>query len=187
MRNFRLSGSLVVAALLTILSCDLDPAAEQPMVGAPGGEPEQPMAEAPGEEPERTTLEDSPEVLSPADDEEASAIEPGGDVASIAPNCSVVEYCNAPGADGTRCLQRGCSLGTAENECKREARIVCGSTRCPLIFVKSGGIRVRLGCPPNVCGGGAIECGQRCCGSSATFCAGTRCCDGIHCGGGCPC
>ncbi len=148
----------------------------------------QPMAEAPGQEPSSATLEDSSVVLSSTNVEAASAAGPTGDVARRAANCSRVQFCNAPGPHGTRCVQRGCSSGAAENECKREVRTVCRSAlRCPLFFIKESGVAVKLGCPPTVCAGGAIECGGRCCGTSATFCAGTRCCDGIHCGGACPC
>src|SRR4051812_44605580 len=49
-----------------------------------------------------------------------------GDVSDSAPiedainpraGCSIVQFCNAPGSDGTRCLQQGCSLGAALDEC----------------------------------------------------------------------
>lgn len=56
-------------------------------------------------------------------------------------NCSIVQFCNAPGADGTRCLQRGCSLGAALAECSDEAPRVCGTPVCPWIFVASDGSR----------------------------------------------
>ena len=56
-------------------------------------------------------------------------------------NCSIVQFCNAPGSDGTRCLQRGCSLGAALAECSDEAPRVCGTPVCPWIFVASDGSR----------------------------------------------
>ena len=176
----RLITNLAVLSLLTTLSCARDPAAKQS------------REEAPRQESSSATLDVSPVAL-PSTDIEAvfaiepgeesavelggqSPVEPGGDAVGQAVNCSIVEFCNAPGSDGTRCRQRGCSLGAAENECKREARTVCGSARCPLFFVTSGGTRMRLGCPPTVCSSGGIECGGHCCGSSAEFCNGTRCC-----------
>jgi hypothetical protein len=175
MRSSRLISSLAVVTLLTAMSCTLEPAVGQP------------MAEAPGREPSSATLEDSPVVLSSTEVDTASVVDPGDDVASLAVNCSVVQFCHNP---NTICRQLGCSLGAAENECKREVKTVCGSAKCPLTFVTSSRTRINLNCPPTVCAGGAIECGGRCCGRNATFCGGLRgaqCCDGIHCGGGCPC
>ncbi len=56
--------------------------------------------------------------------------------------CSVVEWCNAPGADGARCLQQGCTLERALDECTAEARAACGTpVPCPWIFVASDGTR----------------------------------------------
>jgi len=40
--------------------------------------------------------------------------------------CSIVQFCNAPGSDGTVCLQQGCSLAAAQAECSLEAPIVYG-------------------------------------------------------------
>jgi len=175
MRSSRLISSLAVVSLFTILSCTRDPA------------PKQPREEAPSQEPRSATLAASAAIPSSPDVEVASAADPAGEVASLAASCSIVQFCNAPGSDGTRCQQQGCSLGAAENECKREVRTVCGSASCPLIFVTSSKDRITLGCAATVCPGNAIECGGHCCGSNAKFCSGTRCCDGIHCGGGCPC
>jgi hypothetical protein len=56
-------------------------------------------------------------------------------------SCSIVQFCNAPGSDGTRCLQQGCSLSAAQAECSREAPAVCGTPVCPWIFVASDGTR----------------------------------------------
>lgn len=56
-------------------------------------------------------------------------------------SCSIVQFCNAPGSDGTRCLQQGCSLDTALAECSREAPAVCGTPVCPWIFVALDGRR----------------------------------------------
>jgi hypothetical protein len=58
-------------------------------------------------------------------------------------SCSIVQFCNAPGADGTRCLQQGCSLTAAQDECTRESLQFCGTPVCPWIFVASDGTRFR--------------------------------------------
>ena len=197
MRNFHLISNLAVVSLLAILSCSRDPAAKQS------------REEAPRQESSSATLVVSPVALPSTDVEAVFAVEPGsesavapgeesavelggqspmepaGDAVGQATNCSVVEFCNAPGSDGTRCRQRRCGQGAAENECKREARSVCGSARCPLVFVTSGKTNKRLGCPPTVCSSGGIECGGRCCGSNAEFCdRNNKCCS---CGqAGCP-
>ena len=55
--------------------------------------------------------------------------------------CSIVQFCNAPGSDGTRCLQQGCSLAAAQHECSVESPIVCGKPLCPWIFVALDGTR----------------------------------------------
>ena len=72
-----------------------------------------------------------------------------GEASSVSPenaavphvSCSIVQFCNAPGADGTRCLQQGCSLTAALNECSVEAPRVCGTPVCPWIFVALDGRR----------------------------------------------
>lgn len=61
----------------------------------------------------------------------------------IQANCSIVQYCNAPGADGTRCIQQGCSLSAALSECEVETYNVCGTPVCPWIFVDLNGVRWR--------------------------------------------
>lgn len=63
------------------------------------------------------------------------------DDAVIQANCSIVEYCNAPGADGSRCRQQGCSLQAALDECTVETSNVCGTPVCPWIFVALNGQR----------------------------------------------
>jgi hypothetical protein len=61
--------------------------------------------------------------------------------AAIGPvTCVVVQYCDAPGPDGTRCVQNGCSVPDALTECSieapRECRIVC-----PFVLIGPGGKR----------------------------------------------
>lgn len=64
-----------------------------------------------------------------------------------AAGCSVLLSCNAPGGDGTRCRQQGCSLRAAELECELEALSVCGAVVCPVILIKTDGTRENL-CRP---------------------------------------
>jgi len=100
---------------------------------------------------------------------------PGADVStnassldgSIPPpaNCSIVQFCNAPGSDGTRCLQQGCSVAAAISECRAETQTVCGGHTCPWIFVTSSGQRTDL-CQP-----ASNSCIQRgLCGQTTSTC-----------------
>jgi hypothetical protein len=61
---------------------------------------------------------------------------------AIAANCSIVQFCNAPGSDGTVCRQQsGCLVTTAVSECKVETSNVCGSPVPIWIFVTRDGAR----------------------------------------------
>jgi hypothetical protein len=176
MRSIGLISSIIVASVLAIMSCAMDPSEGQPRI------------EAQGQELGNATSDDPLAASSDTAAEAAATVSPGGAAIVPAVSCSHVVFCNAPGSDGAQCQQDGCSDGQAENECKTEVKTVCGSPiTCPLRFFFSGGGSTLLSCQPVICAGNAIECGGHCCGTSATFCAGTRCCDGIHCGGGCPC
>jgi len=53
--------------------------------------------------------------------------------------CSVVEWCDAPGSDGARCRQLGCSFQEAFDECIAETQRVCGTPKCPWMFKPLGG------------------------------------------------
>jgi hypothetical protein len=66
------------------------------------------------------------------------------DAAPAAAGCVVVTTCNAPGPDGTRCRQQGCSLGAARLECELEASSVCGTAICPVILIRTDGTRENL-------------------------------------------
>lgn len=103
-----------------------------------------------------------------------------GDLITPAVNCSIVQFCNAPGSDGTVCQQQGCSLASAKNECTTESQNVCGTPVNPWVFVSSSGQRfVHGSC------GFALSCGGHCCGLNDTFCSGSTCCDGTM-RPGCP-
>jgi hypothetical protein len=73
--------------------------------------------------------------------ESADLIEGDDDGDASLAGCSVVEWCNAPGGDGTRCRQTGCSVPTAIAECKADVDVVCGDPICPWIFTSVTGAR----------------------------------------------
>jgi hypothetical protein len=87
------------------------------------------------------------QIMDPATSPAAAVNDGNADAAPVqdaitpAASCSIVQFCNAPGSDGTRCLQQGCSLATAQAECSREAPAVCGTPVCPWIFVALDGTR----------------------------------------------
>jgi hypothetical protein len=87
------------------------------------------------------TPEDPAAAPQPASASDAVSASPTQDAIQPRASCSVVQFCNAPGADGTRCLQQGCSLTAAQNECTTESFNVCGTPVCPWIFVASDGTR----------------------------------------------
>jgi hypothetical protein len=60
-------------------------------------------------------------------------------------SCVVVQYCDAPGPDGTRCVQTGCSVQDALTECTIEAPRECYRVVCPFVFVGPGGKRFQNG------------------------------------------
>ena len=69
----------------------------------------------------------------------------GGIVAPRGPTgpitCVVVQYCDAPGPDGTRCVQNGCNVIDALTECSIEAPRECARIVCPFVFIAPGGKR----------------------------------------------
>jgi hypothetical protein len=73
----------------------------------------------------------------------------GGVVAPRGPTgritCVVVQYCDAPGPDGTRCVQTGCNVLDALTECSIEAPRECSRVVCPFVFVGHGGKRFQNG------------------------------------------
>jgi hypothetical protein len=83
-----------------------------------------------------------------------------------ADGCSMVIYCHLP---GTRCVQRGCSLVDAQNECKREMRTFCGTPACPFIFA-TGDQEITLNCDGASCGADTVACNGQCCASGVTAC-----------------
>lgn len=95
--------------------------------------------------------------------------------------CAQVQWCDAPGSDGTVCQQLGCSLADSKNDCTALSTTVCGTPVNPWVFVATGGQRFVHG----ACGF-ALSCGGHCCSLNDTFCSGSRCCDGT-CKPGCLC
>jgi len=70
----------------------------------------------------------------------------GGPVAQRGPiSCVVIQYCDAPGPDGTRCVQTGCDVQDALTECTIEAPRECARVVCPFVFVGPGGKRFQNG------------------------------------------
>lgn len=69
-----------------------------------------------------------------------------GPVAQRGPtSCVVIQYCDAPGPDGTRCVQTGCNVQDALTECTIEAPRECARVVCPFVFVGPGGKRFQNG------------------------------------------
>ena len=70
------------------------------------------------------------------------------EASTVAVNCSITQFCDAPGADGARCVQRGCTFEQATNECVDETTSICGRAFvCPFVFVDGNGRRWRHPCP----------------------------------------
>jgi len=77
-------------------------------------------------------------VHAPAPGEDPARAQPGESTASseIAANCSVVEWCNAPGSEGTVCRrQQGCTVQESARECLDEVQDVCGAVVQRAIFI----------------------------------------------------
>lgn len=70
---------------------------------------------------------------------------PPGDGTAPPVGCVAVQYCDAPGRDGTRCVQTGCSVAEALTACSREAPRECARIVCPFVFVAPGGKRFQNG------------------------------------------
>jgi len=68
----------------------------------------------------------------------SGGVPPRGAIGPV--TCVVVQYCDAPGPDGTRCLQNGCSMLEALTECSIEAPREC-RIMCPFVFIGPGGKR----------------------------------------------
>ena len=93
----------------------------------------------------------------------------------VAANCSIVMYCDASGTEGTRCVQQGCSLVTAQNECKLEARSVCGTIICPFIFATTTQ-EITLNCDGASCGANTVACNGKCCAAGVHACDSSGAC-----------
>jgi hypothetical protein len=78
----------------------------------------------------------------PAQDPTSGA---GRDGTDPPPVGCVVVHCDAPGPDGTRCVQTGCSVVDALTACSREAPRQCLRITCPFMFVGPGGKRFKNG------------------------------------------
>lgn len=176
----RATGVLIIAVLAAMPACALDPTGDRVKQQTQANDLENSQVEAPSVTPEGGASE------------EASITSPVEDVITPRVNCSQVNFCNAPGSEGTQCkLLNGCSLLAAQNECKREVPLssVCdGPPVCPFVII-NGSQHITMNCDGKVCSGGAaISCGGGCCPTSAKLCSASgRCCDGVTCTGDCPC
>ena len=115
---FRAISVLMFAAFFAAMSaCAID-AADEPLDGEP--------------------LQEEVDLVEP---QETGVAKPVDDGASLAANCSQIQYCNAPGSVGTRCQQLGCSFNDALYECVVETSNVCGTRQCIWEFVEGNGNR----------------------------------------------
>ena len=112
--------SIMVALMATLSACGVDP-----VRGPAGDDPGSVQADD-----QAATSSDTADLASaPTDD----AIGPRA-------GCSVVQFCNASGSNGTICQQQGCTVQTAERECRSEVTTVCGSPVATWIFKTSNGV-----------------------------------------------
>lgn len=126
----KISTLIMAALVVTMSACAIDPAGQQL------------RAEDQGDG--AGAIEDRSVTSEEASTEEALATGFADDEAGQAVSCSIVQYCNAPGGDGTRCKQQGCSFWAAVYECEAETYNVCGSPVYPWIFVGLDGRRYSL-------------------------------------------
>jgi len=126
----RVSGTFITAVMTIILSaCTLD---------APQ------RADDQRTEPAISQAEVQAQPASSEADKPAKPPGADGDVISPAAGCSIVQFCDAPGTDGTRCLQQGCSFDAARTECINEGWAVCGTPKCPWALIDLNGVRHEL-------------------------------------------
>jgi hypothetical protein len=132
----RITGVLLIAVLtFTMSACAV----------GPDGDPLKSEAES----DIRSKVDDpslTPADLSAEQDMIAASTGTGaGDVTTNAVNCTIVQFCNAPGANGTVCQQKTCTLQAAADECVVDTNFVCGARVCPWKLITSGGTTVDLG------------------------------------------
>ncbi|MBC7977327.1 MAG: hypothetical protein H7138_20310 [Myxococcales bacterium] len=128
-----LNALIIAVSAISITACTFDGADEHDMVrdDGPGG----------------VYVSDPSSAWGSSSLEEAADSNLDGS-ASLAANCSVVQFCNRPGSEGTVCIQQGCSQAAAEAECLAETRNVCGAPVCPWILVTTDGRRLNhVSCP----------------------------------------
>jgi hypothetical protein len=160
----------VVATTFVCVACAVEPVGQEPRQDTPDDESTRGKGDAPATPTGRNA--------------DAPARAEAEDPATGYSGCSIVQYCNAPGLNGTVCLQQGCSVAAARSECRSESKYVCGSPVCPWEFIASDGQHFL---DPSCCSSG-IACGNECCGAGTAYCGvAFACCDGIHCSAHCPC
>lgn len=155
----RASNLSIIALVAALSACGVDPARGP----TPGDDPGSPLA-------------DEPAVISSDTAETVSRASPTSDAITPRAGCSVVDFCNAPGSEGTRCRQQGCSVQSAVNECKSEVPGVCGSPVSPWIFVTLDGVHHSSGASCILSG----RCGGHTATPAGCFCD-TECRDLLDC------
>ena len=164
MTKLGLISGLVVASAIALYACALEPTPD------PGQGTADPSATVTPQEP--SSDEATPdELLGTASD---SVITPNA--------CSVtLNFCDAPGSNGTDCTESGCSLSAAISACKS----IVSRKGC----VQHCNAVMRQGTGPNapIISTWRFTCGSTCCAEGTAYC-GPRgaCCDGVHFNSACP-
>ena len=127
MKTLMVTVFAFAALTATLSACALDPAGEEP------------KTEVQSNVQPSLKLEFSAAALEDAMAKQTLSASSAEDAANLTANCSIVQFCNAPGSDGTRCVQQGCSVQAAFDECVTETFNVCGAPSCPWKLVLLNG------------------------------------------------
>lgn len=130
----RRTGALIIAVLtITTSACAVDSAESQL------------KKQAESDNLGGSKVEDQSTTSGDTSTEETLIARSAGDVAINATNCTIVQFCNAPGSDGTVCKQQACTLSTAATECVTDTNFVCGARVCPWKLITTSGSTIDLG------------------------------------------
>jgi hypothetical protein len=142
----RMKAVIVTVLVVGVLACGVSPIGEEPT----GGDP---ALDDPGV---GRSVALSSSALGPHDWLLEGLVPhglSGGAAVAVAPapaatpqsatTCATVVYCDAPGPDGTRCVQKpGCNLNDAADQCASEAPRECFRVVCPWVLVGHDGRRL---------------------------------------------
>jgi hypothetical protein len=130
----RTTGVLIIAVLtFTMSACAVGP--ERDPLGT----------EAESNDIVSSKVDDSPAVAGDTAVQQGALASSADDVITAAVNCTIVQFCNAPGSNGTVCQQKTCTLQAAADECVVDTNFVCGARVCPWKLITSGGTTLDLG------------------------------------------